>query len=68
MTMVGIEPALVDAETAATFLGTSATAMAMQRTRGLEPGSLAVKVGGRVRYDLEHLREWVKTQNPAFSE
>ena len=49
---------------AAEMLGTSETALAMQRSRGIQPGALAVKVGGRVRYDPALLAEWVKASNP----
>ena len=59
---------VVPPDEAAEYLGTSATALAMQRSRGQEPGSLAIRVGGRVRYDPELLREWVKAQNPQLAE
>ena len=58
---------LLPCEEAAEYLGTSATALAMQRSRGTQPGSLAIRVGGRVRYDPELLREWVKAQNPQLA-
>lgn len=54
-------------EEAAEYLGTTSTALAMQRSRGQTPGSLSIKVGGRVRYDPELLKAWVKAQNPSIA-
>ncbi|MCH8983680.1 MAG: hypothetical protein IH943_06195 [Acidobacteria bacterium] len=59
-------PLVIPPEEAAELLGTSATALAMQRSRGVQPGSLAVKIGGRVRYDPNLLAEWVKASNPSL--
>lgn len=48
----------LDIEETAQLFGTSAVALYSQRSRGLNPGSLGVKVGRRVIYRRDVIDRW----------
>ena len=46
----------------ARFFRTSPAAIYTQRSRGEAPGSLGVKVGRRILFDRDVLKDWMKNQ------
>lgn len=52
------ENRLATTEEAADFFSTTTEALAVQRHRGQNPGNLGIRVGRRVLYSPDTMREW----------
>ena len=56
------ENRLATTEEAADFFSTTTEALAVQRFRGQNPGNLGVRVGRRVLYSPDTMRDWFAGQ------